>query len=60
MFLITKGNFTKLAEEMGRPVYYLKDIIAEKLNLRNTVSVVYREKNNMRVDVYAVAKEKKK
>ena len=60
MFLITKGNFAKLSEEMGSPVYYLKDIIAEKLNLRNTVSVVYREKNNMRVDVYAVAKAKEK
>jgi conjugal transfer pilus assembly protein TraW len=62
MFLITKGNFAKLSEEIGRPVYYLKDLIAEKLQLRNTVSIVYREKNNMRVDVYAIAnaKEKKK
>ena len=62
MFLITKGNFAKLSEEMGRPVYYVKDLIAEKLQLRNTVSIVYREKNNMRVDVYAIAnaKEKKK
>jgi len=62
MFLITKGNFAKLSEEMGRPVYYLKDLIAEKLQLRNTVSIAYREKNNMRIDVYAIAnaKEKKK
>ena len=60
MLLITKGDFAKLSEEMGQPVYYLKDAIAEKLNLRNTVSVVSREKHKMRVDVYAVARAKEK
>ncbi len=54
MLLVTRGNFAKISEYMGRPVYYLKNIIAEKLKLSNTVSVVFKENNRMRVDVYAV------
>lgn len=54
MLLATQGSFIKLADEFKRPVFYLKQIIAERLQLKNTISVVYREKNKMRVDVYSV------
>lgn len=54
MLLATQGNFIKLAEEFKQPVYYLKTIMAERLQLKNTISIVYREKNKMRVDVHSV------
>jgi len=54
MLLATKGDFIKLANEFKRPVFYLKEIMAEKLQLKNTISVVYREKNMIRVDVHSV------
>lgn len=54
MLLITNGDFIKLSEEFKRPIYYLKEIMAERLKLKNTVSIVYREKNKMRVDVHSV------
>lgn len=54
MLLATKGEFIKLANEFKRPVYYLKEIMAERLQLKNTISIVYREKNKMRVDVHSV------
>jgi len=54
MLVVTQGSFIKLAEEMKKPVYYLKEIMVERLKLRNTISIVYREKNKMRVDVHSV------
>ncbi len=58
MFLATQGDFIKLANEFKRPVYYLKEIMAERLQLKNTISIVYREKNRMRVDVHSVQAKK--
>lgn len=58
MLLATQGDFIKLANELKRPVYYLKEIMAERLQLKNTISVVYREKNRMRVDVHSVQVKK--
>lgn len=58
MLVITKGSFIKVAEELKQPVYYLKEMMAEKLQLKNTISVVYREKNRMRVDVHSVTQPK--
>lgn len=60
MFVITDGDWTEVAKEMKRPVYYLKEIMVDKLKLKNTVSVVYREGKYMRVDVYAMPKTSKK
>lgn len=54
MFVSTGGQWQKLAEEMNRPVYFLKSIMVKKLNLLETVSVVYKEGRRMRVDVYYV------
>ena len=58
MLVITEGTFSKVAEELQRPVYYLKEIMAKKLKLKNTISVVKREGNKMRVNVYSVKKRK--
>lgn len=54
MLILTAGKWQQIAEEMKRPVYFLKSSMAKKLNLAETVSVVYKEGKRMRVDVYAV------
>jgi hypothetical protein len=56
MLCITEGDWFAVSKQLGRQVYYLKPIMAEKLGLRNTVSVAYRaqDKRSIRVDVYAV------
>lgn len=54
MLVATEGDILKISKELGRPVFYLKSIMAEKLNLKNTISVVHRDNKYMRVDVYAV------
>jgi len=56
MFCLNEGDWQKVSKELGTQVYYLKAIMAEKLNLKNTVSVVSRDANKrqMRVDVYAI------
>ena len=54
MLVMTQGDWVEVSKEMGHQVYYLKQVIVDKLNLKNTVSVVYRKGKNMQVDVYAV------
>jgi conjugal transfer pilus assembly protein TraW len=56
MFCLSEGDWMKASKELGTQVFYLKAIMADKLNLKNTVSVVSRDANKkqMRVDVYAV------
>lgn len=54
MLVMTQGDWVEVSKEMGQQVYYLKQVIVDKLNLKNTVSVVYRKGKNMQVDVYAV------
>jgi conjugal transfer pilus assembly protein TraW len=54
MLVMTQGDWVEVSKEMGQQVYYLKRVIVDKLNLKNTVSVVYRKGKNMQVDVYAV------
>ncbi len=56
MFCLSEGDWLKTSKELGTQVYYLKAIMADRLNLKNTVSVVSRDtsKKQMRVDVYAV------
>ncbi len=53
-FLMTQGDWGKVSQNLGTQVYYLKKDIAERLKLKNTVSIVYRQGRNMRVDVYAL------
>lgn len=54
MLLLTRGDWYETTKEMGMQAYYLKSIMAQRLDLRNTVSVVYRHGAEIRVDVYAV------
>ncbi|MCL4476148.1 MAG: hypothetical protein M1508_07980 [Nitrospirae bacterium] len=54
MLVMTQGDWVEVSKEMGQQVYYLKQVIVDKLNLKNTVSVVYRKGKNMQVDVYAI------
>ena len=54
MLVMTQGDWVEVSKQMKQQVYYLKQIIVDKLNLKNTVSVVYRKGKNMQVDVYAV------
>jgi conjugal transfer pilus assembly protein TraW len=54
MLLTTAGSFRDITESMMTPVYYLTRIIAEKLELKHTVSVVYRKGHQLQVDVHAI------
>lgn len=57
MFVITEGDWIEISKVFKRQVYYLKEMMVDKLKLKNTVSVVYRDGKHMRVDVYAMPKK---
>jgi len=57
MLIITEGSWHKLSNQLERPVFYLTSQMIRILNLKHTISVVYRDRKNrslMRVDVYSV------
>jgi len=54
MLVTTGGNWATLPEEMGAAVFYLKSLMVEKLGLKNTVSVVYKQGRHMKVEVHAI------
>lgn len=54
MFVMTAGDWVTVSEQLGTQVYYLKQIMVDKLHLKNTVSIVYRKGKDMQVDVYAI------
>ena len=59
--LIVKGDYKKAMEVLNEPVYYLHKLIVQKLNLRNTVSVITwdMKKGVARVEVYSDEEIKK-
>lgn len=56
--LITEGNAIEIAEQIGRPVYVLREDMRTLFKLEHTVSVVYPEGRKMRVDEIVVKDEK--
>ena len=52
--IITDGNWQKLTKKFKEQVYFLTPRIKERLNLKETISVVRREGNYMKVKVIAV------
>jgi len=63
MLLITDGDWFALDNELKRPVFFLPPVIAEKLRLKHTAAVVYRDSDNkslLRVEVYSIASAKGK
>lgn len=54
MLVTTGGNWATLPEEMGAPVFYLKSLMVEKLRLINTISIVYKQGRNIKVEVRAI------
>ncbi len=57
--IITDGNWQKLTKLFKEQVYFLTPEIQERLKLKETISVVRREGDYMRVDVIAVQGEKR-
>ena len=59
MLIITNGSWFDLDNELEKPVFYLPRLMKERLKLKHTISVVYRDKEKrslMRVDVHAIKK----
>ncbi|RKX68132.1 MAG: hypothetical protein DRP41_00145 [Thermodesulfobacteriota bacterium] len=57
MLIITNGSWFDLDNELEKPVFYLPRLMKEKLKLKHTISVVYRDKEKrslMRVDVHHI------
>jgi len=53
--LITKGDWVELSKRLRKRVFYLTPLIRDRLRLKATISVVYRDPRQrrfMRVDVY--------
>jgi len=57
MVLLTGGNYYDLSKELRVPVYYLDDILAERLGIERVPSVAVQKGNRMEVSEYAVKKE---
>lgn len=56
--LITEGNAREIAEDIGRPVSVLRDNMKELFKIEKTISVVYPEGRQLRVDEIVVKDEK--
>jgi len=59
MLIITNGSWFDLDNELEKPVFYLPRLMKERLKLKHTISVVYRDKERrslMRVDVHGIKK----
>jgi len=57
MLIITEGKWLDLDKQLGRPVFYLPRVMAERLRLKYTISVIYRDRKNrslMRIDVHSI------
>ena len=52
--IITDGNWQELTKKFKEQIYFLTPGIKERLNLKETISVVIREGDYMRVKVIAV------
>ncbi len=53
IFIVTGGDLAALSNRFKRPVYYLTDLMMQKLRLKNTVSVVNRSgRDRIKVDVF--------
>ncbi len=59
MLLTVTPSWRSLSEELKMPVFYLKKIIAERFQVKNTLSVITVENKMIKVSVYAVNENKK-
>ena len=53
--IITDGNWQKLTEKFKEQVYFLTSRMKERLNLKETISIVIRDGDYMRVNVHAIS-----
>jgi len=53
--IITNGNWQKLTEKFKEQVYFLTPRMKERLNLKETISIVRRDGDYMRVNVHAIS-----